>query len=742
DQFAQGAGRVDVARAIDPTVFSDGNVNFGRFAYPHQPVTDTITYTNVTDQPVTLDLAGSMAASDGTPAPVGLFTLGAEQLTVPANGTAGVEVTLDGGVLADGDTFGPYRGIVEATDAAGDPRASSRVSAFLEPQRHDLTIRVTAPDGATGVGYGELAVVPMDDQVQLHDEPAVVPGGETTTAHLFDGTYAIATSLSWQDADGVTQTGLATAPQVEVDGSAVTVTLDLRDAEPALARAPEPTETYQAMVGYQRISDTGAWSVSSSLTGSYQAGDLNWWVTPTEPVTVGTLSFANQQVEIPPLLSIQAVGRGGWLSLHPRYATPDVSVPGGTQQWQDGEETLSRSIRLPVPRLAGIRPATLVHAGTGSAEELAQAGVRGALVLLTPTDICSAACNFAVLRVRVGNAAELGALGVLVAGQTGRVSLGAPPTPTVTCPDGPDSCPPVEPYAALPIASLPAGEGAELVDWLDRGSVLAFTAADRELSRAYTLGSAAEGQIPDDPGGRVRWSDLDRVEHRFHADRPGEVSGLDWRPFPQTESGSAAPTTALDLPLTATQASLPVFVSADDEVIHRFTGSTFGYAAPSVVDPSSVLSEEQDHVFDGDRDRVSWNLRPYTPAAALMPITDSGYTIGGAFCAGCRERDVLYPVLFLTTGGGARTHMLGMVNDTGAVGFLLGETVCEAPECETHLYDQAGNELEPRLVTVGFRIGAGTVPAGPAPVGQLSGTGFGDLTTGATDSQTDKETNR
>ncbi|MPZ25467.1 MAG: S8 family serine peptidase [Micromonosporaceae bacterium] len=744
DLYAQGAGRVDVARAIDPSVFSDGNVVFGRFEYPHQPVTDTITYTNVTDAPITLDLAGSMTASDGTPGPDGLITLSTEQVTVPANGTAGVDVTVDGSVLGDGDLFGPYGGLVNAIDANGDLRASSRVNVFLEPQRHDVTIQVTAPAGATGVSYGELAIVPMDDQVSLHDDPMIVPGGETTTARLFDGAYAVATSLRWQDADGVTQTGLATDPQVEVDGSTVTATLDLGDAQPALTAAPEPTETYQASAGYQRISAAGNWSVSSSLTSTYQDGDPSWWVTPTEPVTVGTLSFASQQVEVPSLLSIDAIGRGGSLTLHPRYATPDVSVPGGTQQWQDGEATVSRQVRLPMPRLAALRPSTLVHAGTGSAEELAEAEVDGALVLLTPTDICSAVCDFAALRERVANAAELGALGVLVAGQTGRVSLGAPPTPTVTCPDGPDSCPAVEPYAALPIASLPADEGAELVQRIEQGRVLGFVDADRTVSRAYTLGSATEGEVPADLAQRVRWSDLDRVEHRFHADRPGEVGSLDWRPFPQTESGSAAPTTALDLPLTETQASLAVYVSADDEVIHRFNGSTFAYAEPFIVDPDSSVFEEQDQLFDGDRDQVSWNLRPYTPAAALMPVTDSGYTIGGAFCAGCREGDALYPVLFRTTGGGARTHMLGMVNDTGAVGFILGEAVCEAPECETHLYDQDGNELEPRLVPVGFRIGAGIVPAGPAPVGQLSGTGFGDPGDGLADSQirTDEETNR
>ncbi|MGW8881772.1 S8 family serine peptidase, partial [Streptomyces mirabilis] len=59
DLYAQGAGRVDVARAIDPKVIPDANLNFGRAAYPHAPVTRKVTYTNVTDAPITLALSAS-----------------------------------------------------------------------------------------------------------------------------------------------------------------------------------------------------------------------------------------------------------------------------------------------------------------------------------------------------------------------------------------------------------------------------------------------------------------------------------------------------------------------------------------------------------------------------------------------------------------------------------------------------------------------------------------------------------
>src|SRR5690606_437596 len=46
DPFAQGAGRVDLGRAVDPAIFPSGHVAFGRLVYPHdEPQARTLTYT-------------------------------------------------------------------------------------------------------------------------------------------------------------------------------------------------------------------------------------------------------------------------------------------------------------------------------------------------------------------------------------------------------------------------------------------------------------------------------------------------------------------------------------------------------------------------------------------------------------------------------------------------------------------------------------------------------------------------
>src|SRR6185369_170371 len=73
DPFGQGAGRVDVARAVTQTVLADPpSAGFGLQRWPHtddRPLEQTITYRNTGDSDVTLQLGLA-----GT-APAGVFTL-------------------------------------------------------------------------------------------------------------------------------------------------------------------------------------------------------------------------------------------------------------------------------------------------------------------------------------------------------------------------------------------------------------------------------------------------------------------------------------------------------------------------------------------------------------------------------------------------------------------------------------------------------------------------------------------
>jgi subtilisin family serine protease len=138
--FDEGAGRVDVARAVTQLTYaSAGSVSFGSFAYPHNEpsMTKTITYHNDGNTAVSLTLSPAPLGPDGKPAPSGLFQFSATQLTVAAHGTADVGITFNPALLTEAG--GLYGGLLSASD--GSNSIDVAFDAFEEPESYDLTVQ-------------------------------------------------------------------------------------------------------------------------------------------------------------------------------------------------------------------------------------------------------------------------------------------------------------------------------------------------------------------------------------------------------------------------------------------------------------------------------------------------------------------------------------------------------------------------------------------------------------------------
>ncbi|WP_405055815.1 S8 family serine peptidase [Kribbella sp. NBC_01505] len=144
--FQQGAGRIDVAKGIKQTVISEpGNLSFGTAVWPHnddEPVTKTLTYRNLGDQAVTLNLAATLNDAAGNAAPAGALQLSANTVTVPAGGTASVQATSN---TKHTGPDGAYSGVVTAT--AGDASVVTGIGVNKELESYSLKIRTTGPDG-------------------------------------------------------------------------------------------------------------------------------------------------------------------------------------------------------------------------------------------------------------------------------------------------------------------------------------------------------------------------------------------------------------------------------------------------------------------------------------------------------------------------------------------------------------------------------------------------------------------
>jgi subtilisin family serine protease len=153
--YEVGGGRLDIPSTVRGTVLATGTASFGEFDWPHggdAPVDRTVTYTNLGDEPVTLQLSEATTDADDEAAPQGLFTFSVDQLTVPAHGTADATVTAHPDEGAAGER---YSGTVVAT-AAGEQVAQTAIGLVKEEERYDLDISTVDRQGGPGSGYVTL----------------------------------------------------------------------------------------------------------------------------------------------------------------------------------------------------------------------------------------------------------------------------------------------------------------------------------------------------------------------------------------------------------------------------------------------------------------------------------------------------------------------------------------------------------------------------------------------------------
>jgi hypothetical protein len=187
--FEQGTGRVDVAAAVGSTVVSvPAGLSYGLAKWPHhddEPAVRTLTYANSGPDAVTLDLAAAMTGPEGVAAPAEMVTVEPAQVTVPADGTARVTVTIDTTV----DTpDGRYTGTITAT--SGGRAVTTPLTVAKEPESYDLTVRLIDHHGNPAQRYGTALVDVVNPRTYTHGS---APGGGTI--RVPKGTYYLDTTV-------------------------------------------------------------------------------------------------------------------------------------------------------------------------------------------------------------------------------------------------------------------------------------------------------------------------------------------------------------------------------------------------------------------------------------------------------------------------------------------------------------------------------------------------------------------
>jgi subtilisin family serine protease len=259
DVFAQGAGVVNVARALGQMVtVTPAALNLGVLEWPHTeaPSARTMTYHNRGDQPVTLDLA-----LDGN-APEGLLRLSAATLTVPGGGDASVEVLAD---ETASTAYGFYSGRVVATGSGGTlqtpfsvdleaPSATLKVSALDSRGRPPATVMLSLlrPDPANRAG----------DRFFRASQSLRAP---------LNSTWHVAAYVVNDDGT----TALLTDNKVVITGDREVV-LDARKARPLDITVPDRRATgYDASAGVNRTADgLSTLDAISGRPGSLRTADV------------------------------------------------------------------------------------------------------------------------------------------------------------------------------------------------------------------------------------------------------------------------------------------------------------------------------------------------------------------------------------------------------------------------------------------------------------------------------------
>ncbi|MEU5790612.1 S8 family serine peptidase [Micromonospora purpureochromogenes] len=223
--YEQGAGFLDVARAIQQTVTaSPVSVAFERTTAAQLR---TITYANSGSSALTLAVSLDAKDADGAPAPAGLFSLSASSVTVPAGGTATVSVTVQAGADLPDRYFGG-----EVTATGGGAQVQTPVA--LDVARHDLALKLIGPDGgAPTPEQGWVTVLTdLDRQtIQVFGDLA------TTTYRVRAGRYLVQTYL-------VSGDDLTTLVRPSLDLTRdQALTVDARLAKPIAVSVPNARAT-------------------------------------------------------------------------------------------------------------------------------------------------------------------------------------------------------------------------------------------------------------------------------------------------------------------------------------------------------------------------------------------------------------------------------------------------------------------------------------------------------------------
>ncbi|TDD28059.1 peptidase S8 [Kribbella turkmenica] len=306
--YAQGAGRVDVSRAISQKVTATGVADFG-LVTPTEASTRTITYRNSGNVPVTLSLSAAVTNLDVNKPETDAFGVPAT-VTVPANGSVDVAVNLAAAKLERG----LHSGWVVATGANGIANRTA-LGALRAGKKYKVTLRGIGRDGQPS---GIPALSLFGDNSRSDTLGWIPNGSSRLTVELEEGTYLLNAVVHQYDPQDE-QVSLITDPNLEITKD-TEVVIDARKAAPITIETPKPSEQ-QAILSYyvHRVYGNGR-AISHGVMHFSTMKAVN--VTPTKPVKEGSYEFSSRWQLVAPIVQATAKGVTGPLDIRLLHRSP------------------------------------------------------------------------------------------------------------------------------------------------------------------------------------------------------------------------------------------------------------------------------------------------------------------------------------------------------------------------------------------------------------------------------------
>ncbi|RGC65504.1 Subtilisin DY [Micromonospora sp. MW-13] len=312
--YEQGAGRVDLARAIRQQVTTNTvNLDYGLVTPDAQPRVDKqLTFSNPTTAPVTLTLALKLRRANGDDASSGLTA--PATVTVPAGGSAQATVTLDTSVVDDGS----YTGSVVAVEESTGTRLTLPVSATRRGPSRQITVTITeGPQlrlgGQVICSFGKLNDEGGGGRESYTQVLFSSNGVATGTVDVPEGDYHF-----YCNAPGAFATGSLEAavwieePQYTVAGDAtIEYNLDTDVVPINKINTPQPSEVVHNLIASSYTTAAGLTYANYFVTTTGFGYGLRLFATPTKTTaTIGKYRFWYEQVLAAPEAAMTVNGNG------------------------------------------------------------------------------------------------------------------------------------------------------------------------------------------------------------------------------------------------------------------------------------------------------------------------------------------------------------------------------------------------------------------------------------------------